>query len=257
MLIKYYFVVCITLFFVLINGEVIIPNQLFKSVVVSKTRFNQPFSTNTTIENIKSKTICMIACLKFTYCFLNCLVEGLGCLITDTLVSPNFIETDVTDLYKCYTKFTQTNIIVGKAISGTPEYQPWYSKGVRMAYVVNGIYERAKYLHYPSSMVAGSHILIDLGSQMFFSTIQLVCADDQYKIDYVCLDYYIKTSSEPPSISGDFSEFDHFGYIASVQTPGKLLTFEKPTTARYISIQRLPSPGASNPALVIQFLNVY
>ena len=233
-----------------------IQNQNFASVTVSKTQFNKVYSKTTTIENIKSKTLCLIACMKITYCLLGCVVEDLGCLITDILVSPNFIETEVTDLYQCYTKFTQANIVVGKSISGTQESPFGYANGGRMTSLVSGICQKG-FQFYPSPTIIGPHVLIDLGSQMSFSVIQLVCTYNQYQLDNYCFDYYIKTSSQPPTTPGDYTGFDDFAYLASTQTIGELVTFEKPTTARYLSIQRLSSNPLQTVALILHFINVY
>ena len=68
-----------------------IRNQNFASVTVSKTQLNKGMSKFTTIEDIKSRTLCLNVCMKITYCLLGCVVEDLGCLITDILVSPKTI----------------------------------------------------------------------------------------------------------------------------------------------------------------------
>ena len=239
------------------NCEILVDNQPYEPIIISKIRLNEHNAIYEVRNDIDSRISCMNLCLALTTnCTLGCFVKSVGCILTDVLVSPNYVEPETTDLYKCYTKLIHTNIIVGKAITGTPTAINWYSKGSRMTTVVDGLYEAAKSLRYISNNINKAYIQIDLGEPMSFSVIQLRCSDGEFQAEEICFNYYIKTSSQPPITPGDFSSFDDFAFIDKPQEP-RAPTFVKPTTARYISIQRKSPTPPVQYTLLVHFLNVY
>ena len=153
-----YFSMCfITI--VMIEGKIKIRSQHFKPVVISKTRLDGDYVNKNTSSEVKSINECMLICSMTSNCYLGCLVKNIGCIISDVLVSPNYIEPETTDLYNCHTTLLQNNLVIGKTITGSALFADWLDKGVSYETAIDGLYDRSKFSLYLSDDINDSWAL--------------------------------------------------------------------------------------------------
>ena len=235
-----------------------IKSEKYQKVLLDEEKFVSTELTTTYLAS-KDKQFCLNQCLKTEFCSLACYEPGRFESGTDCFLSSGKVIASYQDslssgsFYTCYTPFILDILTQNAVIAGSkPQHASYPAPSTTL---LDGIYLARPKEFFVTVFENPSWVVIDLGQEMDFSVIQFVCSQESFHQENTCFDIYIKTSSNPPIIMGDFSSFDDFGALLTKKPLGQLIRFEKPTQARYICFFRNTSSHFKS--LFLMFINVY